>query len=993
MIARLWTLALVWLALSAATPLPLTPPPPDLTMLVPFATAPLDKPVVMAPSLPMPPSPAEVPPVRAAAVLVPAVEKPTAPLAAPGTAPCFLSWLPSASEQLKCGMGRLYRGEHEKARESLEQAVRTGSERDLLAEARYWLAETHYILGRADLADVPFRQVAQEGARQPLAVWALSGSGWTALRVGDAARARDIFARLSGSPVPAPLDGWSRHGLGLALYALGRFVDAERVWADLIARNVPPPIARDVLFWHGEALGRIGRHRDAEAELKRFTDGGAHPLLETGLLRQGWWGLADGRASEAVAPLRAVLAMPVRATAGNAALERDWADAGLALGLLAGGAVGAARQAAEPLRTRRSPLHLPVLLRLVADAVEARRGADAKPLIQEVLGARLDPPARAWALLVAGDAQQAEGNRDEARTQFDLARQAQPSGIIGWHAALRVARANFELREFTQAMSDLAPLLGAPLPLELRNTVLLLRGEAAYHAGDFTTADDAFRRALIEAPQANEAAGVRVALGWTALRQSRGDEARRHFLDFVKRQPEHPLAGDALLLASELAFDAGDLDEARALLDRVLSSYAAHPRIEFAKLNRALLLLRTGQVNAAQPMLREWIARAPFPPLLGRAHAGLGAALLVTGKLADAANAFAQAAKGGESGLATLGVGSVALVTGKLGEAQKTLTDARDAGPAAVTAAAEYGLAAVAYQRGDTRSFAPAARAALATASPATVPPLLYVLTGLAIEDKNWAAALDGAKRIVADYPSHDTADDALERVGTAAATARVWPVVDESYALLIRRYPKSPFRDGAMVALAEAQLATGRSGEAMATLEGFVTANPTHAEVGRAWLGLARAREAAGQGPGALEAYAAATRDSRSADLRREAAAGQVRVLIADKKWAEARTLLQARVLDRDPGVVAEAAQAIGETFRGEGDAIAAAEYFMTAAYTAPDAPVAKKALLAAAQMLAAAKQPDAAAIVYRKLLAHVNLPADVAEAARQGLAALPAR
>ena len=682
MIARIVTLAVAWVALTAATPLPLTPPPPDLTALVPFAAAPLDKPATSAPALPLPPPPGEVPPVRPAVVAVPSAEKPAAPLVAPGTAPCFWAWLPSASEQLKCGLGRLYRGEHEKAREVLEQAVRGASERELIAEARYWLAETHYLLGRPDQADPLFRQVAQE-PRQPLAVWALSGSGWTALRAGDSARARDIFARLAAAPGPAVLESWSRHGLGLALYALGRYEEAERAWAGLQSRAVATPLARDVMFWHGETLGRLGRHDDAEAALKRFTSGGAHPLLETGLLRQGWWGLAAGHAREAVAPLRAVLAMPVRSTAGNAAVERDWADAGLALALLGNSDVDGARRAAEPLRTRRSALHAPVMLRLASGAVDAKRPGEATPILQELLGGQLDPPTRAWVLLVNGDAARAGDNRDEARTQYDLARQTDPTGLVGWHAALRVARTNFELREYPQAALDVAPLLSRPLPPELRHAALLLRGEAAYYAGDFTAAADAFRRALVETPQPSEAAGVRVALAWTALRQGREDEARRHLVDFVKTQPEHALAGDALLLASELAFASGDLDEARALLERVLTGYPANPRIEFAKLNQALLALRRGQPAAALPMLREWIARAPFPQLVGRAQAALGAALLATGKPADAAKAFAAASKAGESGIATLGAGAVALAAGRVEEAKKTFTDARNAGPAA----------------------------------------------------------------------------------------------------------------------------------------------------------------------------------------------------------------------------------------------------------------------------------------------------------------------
>jgi TolA-binding protein len=267
------------------------------------------------------------------------------------------------------------------------------------------------------------------------------------------------------------------------------------------------------------------------------------------------------------------------------------------------------------------------------------------------------------------------------------------------------------------------------------------------------------------------------------------------------------------------------------------------------------------------------------------------------------------------------------------------------------------------------------------------------VLTGVAVEEKNWTGALDSAKRLAAEYPAHDTADDALARIGIAATDARVWPVVHESYALLLQRYPKSPFADGATVALAEAQVSMGRPGEAVAGLERFVAANPSHPEAGRAWLALGRAREAGGQGATALDAYASAMRDTRVADVRREAAYGQARVLIAGKKWAEARNVLKVLVLDRDDVVVAEAAQAIGETYQGEGDLLAAAEYFMTAAYVAPDAPVASKAMLGAAQSLATARQPDAAAIVFRKLLAVGNLPPDIADAARSGLAALPTR
>src|SRR5206468_1384994 len=115
-----------------------------------------------------------------------------------------------------------------------------------------------------------------------------------------------------------------------------------------------------------------------------------------------------------------------------------------------------------------------------------------------------------------------------------------------------------------------------------------------------------------------------------------------------------------------------------------------------AKLNRAVLLLRTGDLKAAQAELSDWIARAPFGPLLGRAYAALGAALLAAGVPADAAKAFAPAQREGLGALATLGLAASELARGKPAVAQGLFEDARDKGTAAIAHAAEYGRAATA---------------------------------------------------------------------------------------------------------------------------------------------------------------------------------------------------------------------------------------------------------------------------------------------------------
>jgi tetratricopeptide (TPR) repeat protein len=127
--------------------------------------------------------------------------------------------------------------------------------------------------------------------------------------------------------------------------------------------------------------------------------------------------------------------------------------------------------------------------------------------------------------------------------------------------------------------------------------------------------------------------------------------------------------------------------------------------------------------------------------------------------------------------------------------------------------------------------------------------------------------------------------------------------------------------------------------------------------------------------------------KDATGSDLQPEMALGYARLLTQEKRWDDARKVLDRLVRTDDKGIVAAAAGAIGEAYQGEGDNLAAAEYFMTAAYVAPDSPAGRSGLLGAGACFAALKQNDSAEIVYRKLLAQKDAPADVLEKARKGL------
>jgi tetratricopeptide (TPR) repeat protein len=346
----------------------------------------------------------------------------------------------------------------------------------------------------------------------------------------------------------------------------------------------------------------------------------------------------------------------------------------------------------------------------------------------------------------------------------------------------------------------------------------------------------------------------------------------------------------------------------------------------------------------------------------------------------------------GLTAFSSLGTGVIALRQRRWDEARKAFADARDAGTPDVVAAADYGLAVADFQTGAVRDFAKPAQAALAALPPGPssadrAGELLYALTGVALDGRDWSGALGTARRLATDYATHETADDALERVAAGAAGAKAWPIAYQADMLLRQRYPQSPFVAAGRVRVAEALFETGRVDEARREIEKAAVEAPNDAQ---AAMILARVREAAGDRSGALEAYSRAARDGSGPEWSTPALFGHARLLSQEKRWEQARGVLERLLKSDEITVASEAAQAIGDTYAGEGDALAAAEYYLTAAYVAPASPQGRRGLLAAGRAFASLKQNEAAELAYRKLLAQGDLPADLATAARQALSSL---
>ena len=206
---------------------------------------------------------------------------------------------------------------------------------------------------------------------------------------------------------------------------------------------------------------------------------------------------------------------------------------------------------------------------------------------------------RAWVLAVQGDAHRAQNERDEARTQFDLARSAHPSSEIAQYATFRLAQTNFELREFAQATADLRPLLTAVEQSRHASGRAAVRGRGRVSGGRVRGRQQRVpARARRTSPPIPQAPAVRLSLAWTAMRQGQRD-ARSASSWRSRRTTRKTLARRTRSCwPPSWRWPPGSFDTARELLDRMINLYPNHPRAELARLNRTLLLVRRGQAES-----------------------------------------------------------------------------------------------------------------------------------------------------------------------------------------------------------------------------------------------------------------------------------------------------------------------------------------------------------------------------------------------------------
>src|SRR4029453_402926 len=307
---------------AAATPRP-SLPPPDLVPALRLVSPPLDKPAVPLPPIELPPSLQPFPPLPPPAVVSDLALRPSAPMSPPRALACnpLGSVFGVASEQLEWGRAKYERAELEPALAEFQAVMQKSGDRDLVREARYWAAESLLRLGRRAEGGSHFEIVAKEDPGSDIGLYSRHELAWVLLERGEAARALEMFQSFLRGRVIPELVPIARHGRALSFHALQRYPEARDEWTSLLNTSLPRPLAAEASFWLGDSLGRLGDPAGAAQRLQVFTAAGPHVLIESGLMRLGWWRREAGHPLEAGKTYRGLLgALPPTA-------QRPWVRA------------------------------------------------------------------------------------------------------------------------------------------------------------------------------------------------------------------------------------------------------------------------------------------------------------------------------------------------------------------------------------------------------------------------------------------------------------------------------------------------------------------------------------------------------------------------------------------------------------------------------------------------------------------------------------------
>ncbi|MEK7476078.1 MAG: tetratricopeptide repeat protein [Candidatus Coatesbacteria bacterium] len=754
--------------------------------------------------------------------------------------------------------------------------------------------------GRTPEARAVF-DAAAAGPDRRSAEEALVGQAECAYRTDDFAGADKLFdaalARAPDARAKAPLT----YSLGWAALKQRQFPRARATFLGVVKDYPQEPAAPFAAYRAALCLFDLGKPDDALLELKDVAARWpGHEVGEWATYSRGWIHLSLGRFNEAKAAFRALL---------------DQYPSG--------------------------KLVAPARYLLASTLLQERHFREAE---REFVSLAADLPSSGLAdgaLLWAGWAALLDGRAAEALPHLDLLAARYPKSPLAPDAALAEGEAAFALHEYARA--GRAYGIAAAATGETRIKGLIGQGWCGFAAGDWKTAETAFRAALGEATDARIKNRARVRLGDALFNQKRFGDARGAYTQVVAG-PEEDLARWAQLQLGWCAFRSDDPDEARRTWDQLRRRWPGTAEAVLALQASAETLFQREQYAAAETAFRRLATEAaagasPVPELAETAALRIGDCLYNAKSYGPAVLAYRE-------------------YTARYPESPRLIE-------------ALYGMQWAYLQMGDYDAARNQAREFLTRFPQASLAAEVQLMVAESFRrEKKPLDALEQYRGLIEKYPDSDLAVSARLKSGEALEDLGRFPEAEVAYATFLAKYPKHALAKEASFRLGLVRYAAGNFAGAV-ELFGRVADDVTDPRAPEALYNLCLVRKKQGDQAGMESAV---KRLDRS--FPRARAAAQAHLVLAyflGDRGAKAEALPHFEAVQACGflDLSAEASYALGDAASSSGDKTKALEEWTKGANGLPKGGEwSVQCAFAAADALAAGGRHDEAVDMFRRVL-----------------------
>ena len=744
------------------------------------------------------------------------------------------------ADQARFGLASswLFLGKYKDARRQFEEFLKAAPDHPNAPVARFRVGEAAYLTGDMAAAREALEAFTAGNPGHRLLEDAWPRLGDVYVRLGDPAKARRAYEQALAVRGDGPSADRARLGLGRALSTLGEPDAALKVLGELVGRGKGELADRARL-----EIGRVQAAAGHPAEAAEAFDGLEKAAPRSPLVAEARLGRAEafaklGRREEAEALLRPLAADAPQALAVQAAYD-------LGISQITGGHPAEGRATFD-------------------EALKKYPGASMAPAL----------------LFRSAEASRRADQPDDARARF--LRLVRDFPRDPWAPNALIQAADLALRARDPAARDLAASFVRSFPGHpLQAQAHLIEARAALEAGQAKDAIPLFTDLLTrDKPDAETADSVRYYL--VMAYRADGQKAKAvEVLDDLAKTPAAPVAADGQFRLGQAQALTGRYAEAVAPLEKYLESKPDGEVADHALAYLAWSRVELGQEDAALADLKTLAGRFPKSKALPPTQVRLAEGALAAKKYPAAAELFRPAAEGYDPAYrprAQSGLGWALLLGGKPAEAAAAfgaLLESSPDDPLAPEAALTRGRALDEAGKPDE---AVAAYTLLLEKYPKAreAAPAALARARLLVKTKHPAEAAEAFGRFLDEHPKGepDGVDVLLAERGWALLDADKPAEADEAFGRLLREFPESPRADDARLNLAESAYQAKKYDEVAGLLEPLVAggAKADSTLLQSALYRLGRTRAEQKDWSGAAKAFGRLAEEFPDGTFRREA-------------------------------------------------------------------------------------------------------------------------